>query len=531
MLRSLVHSCRTLSLPGTRVAPTCIVYTPPPTPPRGSAASFDCTAAGVRAISLVGSGLRRCGVSVSSGCGVSATSLGGTFRMYHSGSAGAGGYNYSQPPSPYGGATSNYMGGGYYAGSGDPNYSIDNNSNAVAVGSGGNAGGGAGGGGPVGSGRLPFVSRPFRSPVHPSSFIERVPRNTILNIVPQGRQYVVERLGRYHRTLDPGWWFVIPFVDKIRYAYSVKEQGIEIPNQSAITCDNVMVEIDGVLFLRIVDTCKASYNIENPIYNLLNLAQTTMRSEIGRLDLDTLFRERASLNKNIVEVLRSEAADWGIECKRYEIRDITVSELVRRSMDLQADAERRKRQLILQSEGEAQAGINRAGGLRRAQRLAARAQKYATVLRAEAEAAAMALKADAVGRSVGTVANAFNASPNPQSFRDAVALRVAEEYIEKFGELARRSNTVVLGGGGSGLPVSDPAAFTAQALSVFRAVSDSCGGNVGDAKVPAVGADPNIMNSSLGSGVGGTVDSNSVDNNSSSDSTSDDNNNNSSGFR
>nr|CCC90333.1 putative stomatin-like protein [Trypanosoma congolense IL3000] len=386
-------------------------------------------------------------------------------RTQHSGS----GYNFVSPPVAHGHAAGASGGGGYY-GSGGPSHANDN---TAAF----NYAGTSTGGGTAGFDRLPFISRGLRAPVNPSAFVERVPRNTVINIVPQGRQYVVERLGRYHRTLDPGWWFLIPFVDKIRYAYSVKEQGIEIPNQSAITCDNVMVEIDGVLFLRIVDTRKASYNIENPIYNLLNLAQTTMRSEIGRLDLDTLFRERASLNKNIVEVLRNEAADWGIECKRYEIRDITVSELVRRSMDLQADAERRKRQLILQSEGEAQAGINRAEGLRQAQRLAARAQRYTTVLRAEAEAAAIMLKSNAVARSTEVVAGTFDAASNPESCRDAVALRVAENYIEKFGELARRCNTVVLGGGDGGLPVSDPAAFTAKALSVFRTITASSGGS------------------------------------------------------
>ncbi|RNF11358.1 SPFH domain/band 7 family protein [Trypanosoma conorhini] len=334
-----------------------------------------------------------------------------------------------------------------------------------ASGAAGVGGGGNGGGGP--SAQLQ-MQRSSRIHLNPASFVEPVPRNTVLNIVPQGRQYVVERLGRYHRTLDPGWWLVVPLLDRIRYCYSVKEQGVEIPNQSAITSDNVMVEIDGVLFLRIVDAEKASYNIENPVYNLLNLAQTTMRSEIGRLDLDTLFRERTLLNKNIVEVLRREANDWGIECKRYEIRDITVSELVRRSMDLQADAERRKRQLILQSEGEAQAEVNRAEGLKRAQRCAAEAQRYTVVQRAEAEAAATGVMAEAVSKSVTVVAGSLEQAPRSG---DAVALRVAEKYIEKFGELAKASNTVVLGKN-----VGDPAEFSAQALSIFNALSAVTGG-------------------------------------------------------
>ncbi|KAH9588774.1 Band 7 [Trypanosoma melophagium] len=320
----------------------------------------------------------------------------------------------------------------------------------------------AGSGGDFNRGRM-LTNRPGRVYLNPAAFVEHVPRNTILNIVPQGRQYVVERLGRYHRTLDPGWWFVIPVLDKIRYCYSVKEQGVEIPNQSAITSDNVMVEIDGVLFLRIVDARKASYNIDNPVYNLLNLAQTTMRSEIGRLDLDTLFRERAQLNRNIVEVLRREAHDWGIECKRYEIRDIAVSELVRRSMDLQADAERRKRQLVLQSEGEAAAEVNRAEALQTAQRCAADAQKYTRERSAEAEAVATTKVAGAVAESVRTVAAALKQTPGSS---EAVALRVAEKYIATFGELARTTNTVVLGQN-----VGDPAGFATQALSVFNTIS------------------------------------------------------------
>ncbi|KAF5219729.1 putative SPFH domain / Band 7 family protein [Trypanosoma cruzi] len=341
----------------------------------------------------------------------------------------------------------------------------------------------------MGGGNL--MQRGNRVHLNPASFVESVPRNTIFNIVPQGRQYVVERLGRYHRTLESGWWFVVPVLDKIRYCYSVKEQGVEIPNQSAITSDNVMVEIDGVLFLRIVDAEKASYNIENPVYNLLNLAQTTMRSEIGRLDLDTLFRERTLLNKNIVEVLRREAHDWGIECKRYEIRDITVSELVRRSMDLQADAERRKRQLILQSEGEAQAEVNRAEGLKRAQRCAAEAQKYTVLQRAEAEAEATGVMAAAISKSVTVVAASLEKTPRSS---DAVALRVAEKYIEKFGELAKTTNTVVLGKN-----VGDPAEFSAQALSIFNTINNAYTGGKGSNSIGCIGSGNTLASSSSSS--------------------------------
>lgn len=296
----------------------------------------------------------------------------------------------------------------------------------------------------------------------PTQFERNRPFNTIINVVPQGYEYVVERLGKYHKTLTAGVGVLVPFVDRIQYAYCMKEQGFEIPNQFATTTDNVMVDIDGILFLRIVDTHKASYNIENPIYNVINFAQTTMRSEIGRLSLDNLFKERATLNRNIVEVLRKEADEWGIECKRYEIRDIVVSEIVRRSMDLQAEAERRKRKLILDSEGEAMAEVNRAGGLKTAQQHAADAHKYTVTTRAEAEGEAIRLRAAAVSENISVVAQTIE---KEHCGEKAVALRVAEEYLHQFGKIAKESNTVLLS-----QPINDPGAFSAQALAIYDTV-------------------------------------------------------------
>ncbi|EPY42535.1 stomatin-like protein [Angomonas deanei] len=197
----------------------------------------------------------------------------------------------------------------------------------------------------------------------------------------------------------------------------------------------------------------------------MNLAQTTMRSEIGRMTLDNLFNERANLNKNIVDVLRREASEWGIECKRYEIRDIVVSDLVRQSMDLQAEAERNKRKSILQSEGEAAAEINRAKGLKAACELAADAEKYTILKKAEAEAERIRIRSNAVAENISIVGDQLKKTPNSN---DAVALRVAELYIEKFGEIAKETNTVVMS-----QPIGDPATFSAQALSVFNAVSTS----------------------------------------------------------
>eukprot|EP00796_Vickermania_ingenoplastis_P008497 gene8497-5965_t len=310
-----------------------------------------------------------------------------------------------------------------------------------------------------------MLEQRHKTVLDPTQFERNRPLNTIINVVPQGYEYVVERLGKYHRTLTAGVSFLVPLVDRIQYAYCMKEQGFEIPNQYATTTDNVMVDIDGILFLRIVDTHKASYNIENPIFNVINFAQTTMRSEIGRLSLDHLFKERATLNQNIIEVLRKEANEWGIECKRYEIRDIVVSEIVRRSMDLQAEAERRKRKLILDSEGEALAEINRAGGLKTAQQHAADAHKYTVKTRAEAEADAIRIRAAAVSENIHIVSQTLE---NEKCSDRAVSLRVAEEYLHQFGKIAKESNTVLMS-----QPINDPGAFSAHALSVFDTIKNA----------------------------------------------------------
>jgi regulator of protease activity HflC (stomatin/prohibitin superfamily) len=297
----------------------------------------------------------------------------------------------------------------------------------------------------------------------PSHFVLRPPRNKILHIVPQGTTMVVERLGKFSRILEPGITMLLPLVDRIRYMYSSKEQGIVIPQQSAITRDNVMVDIDGVLFLRIVDPIKASYNIDNPVFNVIALAQTTMRCEIGKLTLDHLFAERDQLNRNIVNVIQTEAQEWGVECKRYEIRDVAVSDIVRQSMDLQAEAERRKRKLVLESQGEMEATINRAKGQREAQEHNAEAARLMTEVNAKATAAAMKAVASATAESLVLVAKGFDGHARTQ---DAAALRIAEQYLEHFGNVAKESTTVVLP-----TNVADGASMATNALAMFGAVS------------------------------------------------------------
>eukprot|EP01062_Namystynia_karyoxenos_P063521 TRINITY_DN56320_c0_g1_i1.p1 TRINITY_DN56320_c0_g1~~TRINITY_DN56320_c0_g1_i1.p1 ORF type:complete len:445 (+),score=156.25 TRINITY_DN56320_c0_g1_i1:74-1336(+) len=283
-------------------------------------------------------------------------------------------------------------------------------------------------------------------------YVLRPPLNKGVNFVPEGEYWVVERFGRYKDTLKSGINFLIPGVDRIAYVHSAKEQMHEIPNQSAVTRDNVAVTIDGVLFMQIVDAHKASYNIQNVVYNIVCVAQTTMRSEIGTRTLDELFKERDELNQQIRDGLRQDANLWGVDIKRYEIRDIMVSDLVRRSMDLQAQAVREQRKVVTESEGEATAQVNRA-----------EAEKKARVLRAEADAESVRIAARAHAESIRLVSQAIAAEPHS---RDAMSLDVARRYVDAFSGIAREGNTVLLPA-----DLRQPSAMVAQAMSIYKAVA------------------------------------------------------------
>jgi len=266
------------------------------------------------------------------------------------------------------------------------------------------------------------------------------PLNTAIMFVPQQEAWVVERMGKYHRILQPGLNFLIPILDKIRYVQSLKEIAIDIPQQSAITLDNVNLNIDGVLYLRILDAYKASYGVEDPEFAITQLAQTTMRSELGKISLDSVFRERESLNIAIVEAINKASLAWGITCLRYEIRDIKLPSRVQEAMQMQVEAERKKRAAILESEGMREAEINVAEGKKRSQILASEAWKTEQINKAQGEASAILAKAQARSKSLRLVADALSKSHGGH----AASFQVAEQYIGAFSKLAKTGNTILL---------------------------------------------------------------------------------------
>ncbi|XP_029930683.1 stomatin-like protein 2, mitochondrial [Myripristis murdjan] len=285
-----------------------------------------------------------------------------------------------------------------------------------------------------------------------------LPMNTVVLFVPQQEAWVVERMGRFHRILDPGLNFLIPILDRIRYVQSLKEIVIDIPEQSAVSLDNVTLQIDGVLYLRILDPFKASYGVEDPEYAVTQLAQTTMRSELGKLTLDKVFRERESLNSNIVHSINQASDEWGIRCLRYEIKDIQVPPRVKESMQMQVEAERRKRATVLESEGTREAAINVAEGGKQAQILASEAQKAEQINKAAGEAQAILAKAEAKAKAIRLLSEALA----EQNGNAAASLSVAEQYVAAFSNLAKESNTVLLPS-----QTGDISGMVTQAMTIY----------------------------------------------------------------
>lgn len=278
----------------------------------------------------------------------------------------------------------------------------------------------------------------------PALFFQRelLPANTIIKFVPQQNAWIVERMGKFHRILEPGLAVLVPFIDKITYVQSLKESAIEIPSQNAITLDNVSLELDGILYIKVIDPYKASYGVEDFKFAISQLAQTTMRSEIGSMTLDLVLKERQALNNNINHVINEAARDnWGVECLRYEIRDIHPPQNVLDAMHRQVSAERSKRAEILESEGQRQAKINISEGERQSVILASEALREQQINTAKGEAEQILLKLKATAEGIRRVADAIQNSPGGEN---AVQLQVAQEYIKEFGKLAKETNTVVI---------------------------------------------------------------------------------------
>jgi regulator of protease activity HflC (stomatin/prohibitin superfamily) len=259
-------------------------------------------------------------------------------------------------------------------------------------------------------------------------------------VVPQQSAYVVERLGKYSDTLHAGFHILLPFIDVIRYRHSLKEVANDIPEQVCITKDNVQVSVDGVLYLKVLNPERASYGIDNYMFAISQLAQTALRSEIGKIDLDRTFEERTQINTQVVNELDKASDPWGIKVLRYEIRNITPPHDVLAAMEKQMRAEREKRAIILQSEGERDAAINRAEGDKQQVIKASEAKKQQQINEAEGQAAAILAVAQATAAGISKVAESINA---PGGY-EAVQLRVAEQYVSQFGNLAKAGNTMVL---------------------------------------------------------------------------------------
>ncbi len=279
-----------------------------------------------------------------------------------------------------------------------------------------------------------------------------------IKFVPQNRAYVIERFGKYNTTLEAGINFIIPFIDIIAHNRSLKEQAVDVPSQGAITKDNISLTVDGVLYFRVVDPYKASYGVEDYTFAVVQLAQTTMRSEIGKMELDRSFEERDTLNVNIVRAINEAAEPWGVVVLRYEIKDIVPPQSVMSAMESQMRAERERRAKILESEGDRQAAINRAEGEKQAQVLEAEADKTEQILRAEGEALAILKVAEAKAKALREIGEAAITVEG----QAAVQLDLATRAIAAKEAIAKESTVVLLPDNGT-----DAASVVAQVMAIY----------------------------------------------------------------
>lgn len=280
-----------------------------------------------------------------------------------------------------------------------------------------------------------------------------------INVVPQQHAWVVERLGKYHATLGPGLKIVLPFIDRIAYKHSLKEIPLDVPMQVCITKDNTQLEVDGILYFQVTDPMRASYGSSNYISAISQLAQTTLRSVIGRMELDKTFEERDLINHSIVNAVDESAANWGVKVLRYEIKDLTPPKEILHAMQSQITAEREKRALIAASEGRKQEQINIATGEREASIARSEGEKQAAINRAQGEASAILSIAEASAEAIRKTAAAIR-EPGGS---DAVNLKVAEQYVEAFGKLAKTNNAIIIPAN-----LSDISGLIATAMQVVK---------------------------------------------------------------
>ena len=291
-----------------------------------------------------------------------------------------------------------------------------------------------------------------------------------IKFVPQNRAYVVERFGKYNKTMEAGLNFLVPFIDRVGYDRSLKEHAYDVPSQAAITRDNISLVVDGVLYLKVLDPYKASYGVDDYVYAVTQLAQTTMRSEIGKIELDKTFEEREVLNTNIVASINEASGPWGVQVLRYEIKDIEPPRTVLEAMERQMKAEREKRAVILESEGERQSAINVAEGQKRAIVLAAEADKAQQILQAEGEAQAIIAVADAKAKALEVI----GAVAVEEKGQKAIQLELAESAIQAKQAIARESSIVLLSD-----DKTSASNVVAEAMTIINAINKNSDKNTG----------------------------------------------------
>jgi regulator of protease activity HflC (stomatin/prohibitin superfamily) len=261
-----------------------------------------------------------------------------------------------------------------------------------------------------------------------------------VRIVPQKEAYIVERLGKYTKTLEAGFHILIPFIDRVSYRHTLKEQAVDVMPQSCITKDNIAVEVDGILYMQVIDPKKASYGINNYLFASSQLAQTTMRSVMGKLDLDKTFEEREAINSVIVDAVDKASEPWGVKVTRYEVKNIMPPQSIKDAMEKQMRAEREKRALIAESEGDRQAKINRAEGDRQEMIARSQGEKQKRINEAEGRAIEIQKVAEATATGIREIAKAINEDGGTS----AVNLRIAEQYLGEIGKLAKANNSMII---------------------------------------------------------------------------------------